>query len=423
MALAVRHFISTKAYVMPAAATDVLLGISRRVTAAEHRHHPQHVQCTRFKSTTTNQSSGMATKLLDTDTPIIPLAEAKRFIRDCMEAVGTPRNHAEALGDLLVEADYRGHYSHGMNRLELYINDITGGTCDSKAVPKILKETPATAWVDGMNGLGAVIGNFCMELAMKKAKEVGVGWVCAKQSNHYGIAGKYSLMAIEKKLIGMSFTNTSPFMTPTRGIKAALGTNPLALGAPGKDGDSFVLDMATTAVAVGKIEIQRRKNAPIPEGWAQDDKGNITTNAEVAFNSAALMPVGGAEITSGYKGYGLGLMVETLCGILSGSQYGPNIRGWGTHTHDVANLGQCFIAVDPECFAPGFDGRMSDLMDTIRNMEPADPNKPILIAGDPERIHMKAVDEAGGVKYLQNQMDTCAKLSKTLNVEPMKPCT
>lgn len=97
-----------------------------------------------------------------------------------------------------------------------------------------------------------------------------------------------------------------------------MGTNPLALGAPGKDGDSFVLDMATTAVAVGKIEIQRRKNAPIPEGWAQDDKGNITTNAEVAFNSAALMPVGGAEITSGYKGYGLGLMVETLCGILSG---------------------------------------------------------------------------------------------------------
>lgn len=97
-----------------------------------------------------------------------------------------------------------------------------------------------------------------------------------------------------------------------------MGTNPLAFGAPAENNDSFVLDMATTSVAVGKIEIQKRKNAPIPEGWAQDTKGNITTDANVAYAAGALMPLGGAEINSGYKGYGLGLMVEVLCGILSG---------------------------------------------------------------------------------------------------------
>lgn len=107
-------------------------------------------------------------------------------------------------------------------------------------------------------------------------------------------------------------------MSPTRSKGSALGTNPLSMGAPANSGDSFVLDMATTGVAVGKIEIQRRKGAPIPEGWAQDEHGRVTTDPQVAYDAGCLMPLGGAEITSGYKGTGLGLMVETVCGVLSG---------------------------------------------------------------------------------------------------------
>lgn len=374
-----------------------------------------------FETPTANLAKRtMSSGLLDTDTPIIPLKDAKRFIIQCMEAVGTPKAHAEALGDVLVEADYRGHYSHGMNRLEMYINDVRSNTCDGKAQPKILKETAATAWVDGRNGLGAVVGNFCMSLAIKKAKESGVGWVCAKGSNHYGIAGMYSLQAIEEGLLGMSFTNTSPFLSPTRSKEAALGTNPITLGAPAINGDSFVLDMATTAVAVGKVEMQRRKNQPIPEGWAQDIEGKPTTDAEEAIDTGCLMPLGGSEINSGYKGFGLALLVEIFCGILSGSQYGPHIRRWG-NTTEPANLGQCFIALDPQCFAPGFEGRLDDLLNYIRQMTPVDPSKPVLVAGDPERLHMKAVDETGGVKYVPNQMETCARLSEELNVPPLKP--
>jgi LDH2 family malate/lactate/ureidoglycolate dehydrogenase len=135
----------------------------------------------------------------------------------------------------------------------MYINDLHIHSTDGKIKPEILKQTPATAWVDGRNGLGAVVGNFCMDLAMAKAKNVGVGWVSAKRSNHYGIAGHYTIRAANEGLIGISMTNTSPLMSPTRSTEAALGTNPISVAGPAKDGDSFVLDMATTAVAVGKV--------------------------------------------------------------------------------------------------------------------------------------------------------------------------
>lgn len=138
----------------------------------------------------------------------------------------------------------------------MYIRDIQSKMCEPNAEPTIEKQTVSTALVDGHNGLGAVIGKFCMDLAIEKANKTGIGIVSAKRSNHYGIAGMYTLQAIQKGYIGMSFTNTSPLMVPTRAKESALGTNPLSLGAPAKNGDSFVLDMATTAVAVGKVRIK-----------------------------------------------------------------------------------------------------------------------------------------------------------------------
>ena len=234
---------------------------------------------------------------------LVKVEESRRFMIDCFKAVNVPQDHAEQQADLLVAADYRGHFSHGMNRLEMYLNDLFINSTSGSAVPTILKETPSTAWVDGNNGLGAVVGNFCMDLAIKKAKQVGVGWVCAKGSNHYGMAGWYPTRAIKEGLIGFSMTNTSPIMVPTRGKDAVLGTNPLSMGVPAKD-DKFLLDMATTAVALGKVEIQRRKGEALPTGWALDHSGNETTDADLAFESGRLMPLGGTEVNSGYKGYG-----------------------------------------------------------------------------------------------------------------------
>lgn len=183
-------------------------------------------------------------------------------------------------------------------------------------MPTILKETVATAWIDGNALLGPVVGKFCMELAIKKAKECGIGWVVAKGSNHFGIAGYYSMMALPHKLLvtyfqkiiflmklfsqkkGMSFTNASPLLAPTRSKEPFFGTNPISVSAPSSSkNDDFVLDMATSVVALGKVEIAHRKEEKIPYGWAIDKDGKTIDDPA---NYHALLPLGGPENSSLY---------------------------------------------------------------------------------------------------------------------------
>lgn len=214
----------------------------------------------------------------------------------------------------------------------------------------------------------------------------------------------------------MAFTNTSPLLVPTRAKQVTLGTNPINLAAPAKDGDSFVLDMATTSVALGKVELADRKDQPIPEGWAVDERGMPTTDPKKA---EGLSPLGGAENTSGYKGYGLSMMVEIFCGILSGASYGPHVRKW-KESHLVANLGQCFVAIDPNAFEEGFTDRMSELMGYCRSLEPASEETEVLVAGDPERQHMQLCDKLGGIPYHKNQITFANEIAARLKVDPMK---
>lgn len=347
---------------------------------------------------------------------IVPLAEFHAFVVRCMQAVGISEDHGGALADLLVSADYRGHYSHGLNRLEMYITDVKTKTTYASGTPEIVKETVATALVEGNNILGPVVGRFCMDLAIQKAKEAGIGWVSARGSNHFGIAGWYGLRALEHGLIGMAFTNTSPLLVPTRAKEEVLGTNPICVAAPAKDGDSFVLDMATTAVALGKIEIADRKDQPIPAGWALDKEGRSTTDPKQA---KGLCPLGGEENTSGYKGYGLSMMVEIFCGILSGASYAHHVRKW-KDTHRLANLGQCFVAINPEAFEEGYAERLSELLNHCRNLPPADGETEVLVAGDPERIHMEKCDKQGGILYHPNQIKNANEIAASLNIAPMK---
>ncbi|CAG9826513.1 unnamed protein product [Diabrotica balteata] len=347
---------------------------------------------------------------------ITPLKEARRFMIDCFKAVGSNQAHAEIVSDNLLEADYRGHYTHGMNRLEKYIKYLQHGLVNPNAVPTIDKETEATAVVNGNNGFGAVVGQYCMNLAMEKAKNTGIGLVVCHHSNHYGMAAMYALQAIKEGFIGFSTTNSPCLMVPTRAKKSALGSNPIGFGVPANDGDSFVLDMSTTNCALGKIEMQIRKGEPLPPGWALDKEGKVQTDANIAFQDKLLLPLGGEEITAGYKGYGLAVFVDVLSGILSGSNYGPYVPKFGT----VENLGHAFIAINPKVFAPGVENRMSDLMNLLRNMESIDPNLPVLVAGDPSRQNMEKVHKYGGLSYVQNQHDTNKKLAERLNVSPMK---
>jgi len=338
---------------------------------------------------------------------------------ECLTAVGAPNANAKMLADVLVSADKRGHHSHGLNRFEMYVREIKNKLCNPAATPEVIKNSPSTAWVDGNNGLGPVVGNFCMDLAIEKARATGAGVVVAKGSNHYGMAAWYSMQALKHNMLGVSLTNTSPLMSPTRSKVAALGTNPISVAAPGLSDDSFVLDMATTSAAVGKIELKVLSGQKIPSYWALGPDGHPTTDARVAFETGCLMPLGGTEENSGYKGYGLALMVDVLCGVLGGGCYGNNIRKWKGGGNQVANLGQFFMAINLSSFAPDFNGRLSDILTTMRNL-PQVTEKPVLVHGDPEKANEKAAESTGYVPIAIEQIEDSAKLADELQIPLFK---
>ncbi|XP_075981124.1 (2R)-3-sulfolactate dehydrogenase (NADP(+))-like [Anticarsia gemmatalis] len=353
--------------------------------------------------------------------PEVRLEEVRRFMVDSLKAVGAPDKEARAQADLLMHADTVGHYSHGLNRLEFYINDCQQGACKPAAKPVVLKESAGTAWVDGCFALGATVGNFCMELAIRKAKETGIAWVAAKGCNHYGMAGYWALKAEREGLIGISGTNSSPIMVPTRSKERALGTNPIAMAAPAGNGDKIVVDMASTTVAMGKIEMQIHKEEPLPNGWALGPDGRPTTDAKVAFGAGKLTPLGGEEKSSGYKGYCLATMMETFCSGLSGANPSHKVNLWDlARSNESMNLGQCFAAIDPDCFAPGFGERMAECLKTWRNLEPVDPSLPVLAPGDKEHQTSVSTLAKGTVTYPQKQLEAMEKMAKRIGVKPIQ---
>src|SRR2546428_8231308 len=194
---------------------------------------------------------------------------------------------------------------------------------------RVIRETKATALLDGGQSLGQVVGKRGMDLAIRKARDTAVGVVAVRNSNHYGIAGYYSLMALEHDLIGVSMTNAGPLVVPTFGRTSILGTNPISLAAPAMKEKAFVLDMATSTVPRGKVEVYNRLGQPMPHGWAVDETGRSSTDPARVLNALAkrlgggLLPLGGeGEELGGHKGYGLALMVDVLCGVLSGAATG-----------------------------------------------------------------------------------------------------
>jgi len=183
--------------------------------------------------------------------------DLERLVSACLQKAGTPKDKADLVATVLVAADSRGVPSHGVNRAEMYCGELKAGLIDPHAEPCIAAETVSTATVDGQNGLGAVVSKFSMELCIQKAKATGIGFVVCRRSNHFGIAGFWSEMALREGLIGFAFTNTSPFMVPTRAVARAGGTNPISCYCPAGS-DSFQLDMAWIGLASGAPPTHRR---------------------------------------------------------------------------------------------------------------------------------------------------------------------
>src|SRR6266540_3308762 len=201
---------------------------------------------------------------------VIQETKLKDFCNSVWMKLGVPERDAEITTDVLVLADLRGIESHGVARLPRYYNDLKNGWTRPRDESRVVKETKATALIDGGRSLGQVVGHKGMELAIKKAKDTAVGIVTVRNSHHYGIAGYYTLMALQHDLIGVSMTNAAPLVVPTFGRNAILGTNPISLTAPAEKERAFVLDMATSVVPRGKLEVYDRQGKKMPPGWAVD---------------------------------------------------------------------------------------------------------------------------------------------------------
>ena len=316
----------------------------------------------------------------------------KEFTQQVFEKIGCPAKEAELAADCLNQADLRGVDSHGVARLSGYVRLWEKGRLNAIPNMKVVHETPSTAVLDADLALGLVAGPKAMNIAMEKARQVGSGWVAVKNSNHYGIAGYHAMMALEEDMIGISMTNASPLVSPTFSKSRFLGTNPIAVAIPANEEPPFVMDLATTTVANGKLEILQRKGENAPLGWAQDKNGIPTTDAFTLKKGGAMLPLGGDRAHGSHKGYCLGAMVDIFSAVLPGANYGPWVPPFVAFLEPPANpvgdgIGHFLGAFRIDAFRPAneFKNHMDNWIRTFRQAEPVVPGDKVLIPGDPER--------------------------------------
>ncbi|HEY8423265.1 MAG TPA: Ldh family oxidoreductase [Clostridia bacterium] len=329
-------------------------------------------------------------------TMILDWKTAQDFVTDAFVALGVPRADAEICADVLLEADRRGIESHGVNRFKpIYIDRLIDKIQNPVTNFEIVRETPTTAVVDGHDGMGQVIGYRAMELAIKKAKEYGMGMVAVRNSSHYGIAGYYTTMAAKQSMIGITGTNARPSIAPTFGVENMLGTNPLTIGLPTDEEFPFNIDCATSITQRGKIEYFARMGLPTPEGMVIGRDGKPKTDSDqilkdLTTGDAALAPLGGiGEELAGYKGYGYATAVEILSAALAQGNYLKMLTGIDKDGKKVPyHLGHFFIAIDTEAFmgAEAFKKTAGDILRQLRASKRAPGCERIYTAGEKEYL-------------------------------------
>ncbi len=306
-----------------------------------------------------------------------------------LEKLGYPTERAEVTSKALVEADARGVPSHGVGRLSWYESNIKSGATFLEAEPEIVHETPLSLVVDGHNGIGAYVAQFTMSRVVEKAKKAGAGFGAVRNSNHFGMAGLWAEMATAEGFMGMAFCSTRVSAIPTFGSERIMGTNPICFAIPAAGKTHFMLDMATTVVAHGKVEVYERRNKPMPLGWAVDETGADTTDThhfQTLFRSD--MPHGGhlflggsGEELGGHKGFGLGLFVELLCA-------GMSLGGWSRETFGPEGAGiACFFgAMRTDLFGDSahIAAHVEEILEGVRSSAKAEGHDRIYIHGEKE---------------------------------------
>ncbi|MBN2602161.1 MAG: Ldh family oxidoreductase [Candidatus Marinimicrobia bacterium] len=316
--------------------------------------------------------------------------ELKTFVVDILKNTGLSHENAEITADVLISADRRNIESHGVARLKRYVDGIKSGIIKPECSLTIIRETPVSLVIDGNGGMGQPIAYHTMRKCIEKAREHFMCFASIRNSNHYGIAGYYTLMALEENMIGISLTNSAPLVVPTFGKDAVVGTNPISIGFPAKNERPFLLDMATSTVPRGKLEVYSRNGTAIPDSWACDETGNPSIDATMVLNNliarkgGGLLPLGGGtELTSGYKGYGLSAVVDILTGVLSSGTVGTDVYGKKGAPAEVCHF---LSVINPEAFM-GLDelhNNMDYYIQMLKNATKADGQARIFVAGEKE---------------------------------------
>ena len=322
-------------------------------------------------------------------------AEAERIrtqILAILGAWGMAEDLAATTAEAMVETDLMGVDSHGISMLMMYEGQRRAGQLDLHARPRVVRDLPSLALMDGGANLGHPVAAAAMMLAAEKALAAGIGAVGVVNSHHFGAAGHYARLAAARGVVALIASSArTVLMVPTRGAMPMLGSNPLAFAAPMPGGPPVVLDIATTTVAANKVKVYELNGKPIPEGWVVDGAGQPITDSTAAMAqifrepAGGITPLGGAERTGGHKGYGLGLMVQILSATMTGASFSP-LRNRSQRDGEPDNIGHFFLALDPRALRPdgGYEEDIAEMIAMLRATPPADPALPVLVPGDPE---------------------------------------
>jgi L-2-hydroxycarboxylate dehydrogenase (NAD+) len=326
------------------------------------------------------------------ETITFPIEQLIEFSTRTFRFFGVPQEEAQLAAEVLAASDLRGIESHGVARLHTYFDMLSLGRINPQPSIKIVRQSASTATIDGDNGLGLVVGPKANRIAMEKADSAGTGWVSVCNTNHFGIAGYYVLEALKRDLIGWAMTNSTKLVAPLWGGQRMLGTNPIAIAFPGKFEPPIVIDLATSACAYGKVEMAKRKKMHTPDGWIIDKQGNSTRDPSEMMDGGALLPLGSTRELGGHKGYCLAAMVDILCCVLSGANWGPfappfALRQEIPQRSVGKGIGHFFGAMKIEAFIDPdeFKTQIDDWIHTFRNTQPQPDSPGVMIPGDPER--------------------------------------
>jgi L-2-hydroxycarboxylate dehydrogenase (NAD+) len=345
------------------------------------------------------------------------------FTKNVFLRMGCSDNDSEFIADVFLAAELRDHASHGMTRIKDYYQLWKAKRINVNPNVRIVHESLSTAVVDGDNAVGMVAARRSMEVAIEKAKNAGTGWVATRNSNHFGIAGYYAMMALKHDMIGICLTNANPLVAPTFSVSRMMGTNPIAVAIPAKKQPPFIADFATTPIARGKLAISEKKGEKVAFGLVQDKTGNPSDDPAILKTGGSMLTLGGDRIHGSHKGFCLTAIVDIFSAVFSGANFGPFVPPSVAYLPVLEKkvgegTGHFFGAMRIDAFQPAYEfkAKMDEWIDTYRSAKPIEGQERVLIPGDPEReAEVRIMKE--GIKLIPAIREDLREIARELQID------